>query len=141
MFSKVPIEMDRISKDKINSEILRTGISAEIDAINLYEQMSAMTDNDNISKLLLDIAKEEKTHIGEFETLLLNHDHQQAKELIVGQKEVGEMGIEILHPIQFGRVPEREDINDAFDNDWCEMVEIMGKKKYVCLLDAKPDDR
>jgi len=98
-FSKVPINLDRISKESINSEILRTGIAAEIDAINLYEQMSYMTSSTDIAELLLDIAKEEKTHIGEFAALLLNFDEQQAEELTEGQEEVEEMGIEVLHPI------------------------------------------
>ena len=98
-FSKVPINLDRISKESINIEILRTGIAAEIDAINLYEQMSRMTSSTDIADLLLDIAKEEKTHIGEFAALLLNFDEQQAEELMEGQEEVEEMGIEVLHPI------------------------------------------
>ncbi len=41
------------------------GIIAELDAINLYEQMANMTENEKIKKILLDIAKEEKTHVGE----------------------------------------------------------------------------
>lgn len=39
---------------------------AELDAVNLYEQLAAMTDDKNIKKVLFDIAKEEKTHVGEF---------------------------------------------------------------------------
>ena len=98
-FSKVPINLDRLPEDAINVEILRTGIAAEIDAINLYEQMAFMTSDVDITELLLDIAKEEKTHVGEFETLLLNFDEEQAEELMEGQEEVEEMGIKVLHPI------------------------------------------
>ena len=98
-FSKVPINLDKILKGTTNRDILRTGIAAEIDAINLYEQMADMTSRTDISDLLLDIAKEEKTHIGEFAALLLNFDEQQAHELMAGQEEVEEMGIEVLHPI------------------------------------------
>ena len=72
-------------------EILRTGIIAELDAINLYEQMAALTENKNISKILLDIAKEEKTHVGEFQALLLMEDKEQGKELEKGEKEVKEI--------------------------------------------------
>jgi rubrerythrin len=36
----------------------------------------------------LDIAKEEKTHVGEFLTLLLEEDREQQKELEQGKKEV-----------------------------------------------------
>jgi len=40
---------------------------AELDAINFYEQMAALTEDEGIRKVLLDIAKEEKTHMGEFQ--------------------------------------------------------------------------
>jgi rubrerythrin len=63
---------------------------AELDAINLYEQMASLTEKEGIKKILLDIAKEEKTHMGEFQTLLLIEDSEQKKELEVGKKEVDE---------------------------------------------------
>jgi anaerobic selenocysteine-containing dehydrogenase len=53
----------------------------ELDAINLYEQMAAMTKDNDIKKIILDIAKEEKTHVGEFLTLLLRKDGDQGAEL------------------------------------------------------------
>lgn len=67
---------------------MRTAIIAELDAVNLYEQMAAMTRDREIKAVLLDIAKEEKTHIGEFQTLLLKKDQEQEKELEEGKKEV-----------------------------------------------------
>ncbi len=88
MLSKIPINLDKIDKKDLDAEILRTGIIAELDAVNLYEQMAAMAQDGNIKKMLLDIAKEEKTHIGEFQTLLLNRDKEQDKELEAGKKEV-----------------------------------------------------
>ena len=60
----------------MDKEILRAGIIGELDAINLYEQMAAMTENENMKKILLDIAKEEKTHMGEFQALLLREDRE-----------------------------------------------------------------
>ena len=91
MLSKIPIELDKIKKDDLTKEILRAAIIAELDAINLYEQMAALTENQNIKTILLDIAKEEKTHVGEFQTLLLRNDKQQEKELAEGKKEVEEL--------------------------------------------------
>lgn len=88
MLSKIPINLDQIKKEDIDKEILRVGMIAELDAINLYEQMAALTQNKNIKKILLDIAKEEKTHVGEFQALLLMEDKEQKKELEEGQKEV-----------------------------------------------------
>lgn len=89
--SQIPIRLKEVKKEELDNEILRAGIIAELDAINLYEQMAAMTENDNIKKILLDIAKEEKTHMGEFQTLLLKNDEEQVKELEEGKKEVEEM--------------------------------------------------
>jgi rubrerythrin len=76
MLSKIPIILESIAKEDMDKEILRTGVIAELDAINLYEQMAAMTKNNDINKILLDIAKEEKTHVGEFLTLLLKKDEE-----------------------------------------------------------------
>jgi rubrerythrin len=44
-------------------------IIGELDTINLYEQVAALTQNEAIRAQILDIAKEEKTHIGELQTL------------------------------------------------------------------------
>ncbi|MEM3458397.1 MAG: ferritin family protein [Candidatus Bathyarchaeia archaeon] len=91
MLSKIPINLERISKETLDKEILRAGIIAELDAINLYEQMAAMTENAEIKRILLDIAKEEKTHVGESQALLLIKDKEQEKELEEGKKEVEEL--------------------------------------------------
>ncbi|MDI6800764.1 MAG: ferritin family protein [Thermodesulfovibrionales bacterium] len=91
MLSKIPFDIKKIRKEDIDKEILRTGIIAELDAINLYKQMAALTTNKNIRKILLDIAKEEKTHTGEFQALLLSLDKEQKKEMEEGKKEVKEL--------------------------------------------------
>ncbi|GAB4409329.1 MAG: methyltransferase [Thermodesulfovibrionales bacterium] len=91
MLSQIPLNLEKIKQKDIDREILRAGIIAELDAINLYEQMAAMTSNKNIKKILLDIAKEEKTHVGEFQTLLLREDKEQVEELEHGEREVGEL--------------------------------------------------
>jgi rubrerythrin len=91
MLSKIPIDLERIKKEGLDKEILRTAIIAELDAINLYEQMADMTRNGNIKKVLLDIAREEKTHVGEFQALLSMEDKEQEKELKEGKKEVKEL--------------------------------------------------
>ena len=91
MLSKIPINLEKVKKENLNKEILRAAVIAELDAINLYEQMAAMTENPDIKRVLLDIAKEEKTHVGEFQTLLLVNDKEQEKELKEGRKEVEEL--------------------------------------------------
>jgi len=92
MLSQLPINLTKVSPANINQEILRLGMIAELDAVSLYEQLSAETQDQTIKKLLLDIAKEEKTHIGEFQAMLLQFDPEQVKELEAGRKEVEEMG-------------------------------------------------
>lgn len=91
MLSKIPIDLEKVGREKIDKEILRVGIIAELDAINLYEQMAQLAQDENLKKILLDIAKEEKTHVGEFQALLLKKDAEQVKELEEGKKEVDEL--------------------------------------------------
>jgi rubrerythrin len=91
MLSKIPIELKKVAKKHLDREILRLAMIAELDAISLYEQLAAMTDNMKIKKILLDVAKEEKTHVGEFQTLLLKEDSEQIEELEKGKEEVEEI--------------------------------------------------
>ena len=91
MLSKIPIDLEKIKKADLDKEILRAAIIAEFDAINLYEQMAALTENKHLKTILLDIAREEKTHVGEFQALLLMNDKQQEKELAEGKEEVEEL--------------------------------------------------
>lgn len=91
MLGKVPISLGKIDKENIDKEILRTAIIAELDAINLYEQMAAYTNNEKLREILLDVAREEKTHVGEFLALLLKIDPEQVKELEEGRKEIEEL--------------------------------------------------
>jgi len=91
MLSQIPVNFEKVKKEDLDKEILRVGIIAELDAVNLYEQLAAMTENENIKKILLDIAKEEKTHFGEFQDLLLKEDKEQIEELKEGKKEVEEL--------------------------------------------------
>jgi len=88
--SKIPLNLEKMDKKEIDKEILRVGIIAELDAINLYDQMAALAEDSNIKKMFLDIAKEEKTHMGEFQHLLLNRDKEQVRELEKGKAEVRE---------------------------------------------------
>ena len=93
MLSKIPVSLQNINKNLIDREILRAAIIAELDAVNLYEQMAGMTESEDIRKILMDVAKEEKTHVGEFQTLLLKYDKEQERELEEGRKEVEELTV------------------------------------------------
>jgi rubrerythrin len=90
LLSTIPVDLQKVSDEDIDKEILRAAIIAELDATNLYEQMASLTKNKDIKTVLLDVAKEEKTHVGEFQALLLKFDPQQKKELEEGAREVEE---------------------------------------------------
>lgn len=91
MLSQLPLNLGKVSQEEIDKQILRLGMIAELDAVSLYEQLAAMAQDGLLKKVLLDIAKEEKTHVGEFQTLLLRLDSQQAKELEEGRQEIEEL--------------------------------------------------
>jgi rubrerythrin len=91
MMSKIPVELGKVGKRELDMEIMRTAIAAELDAISLYEQLGAQTNNIDMKKVLLDIAREEKTHFGEFQEMLLRIDEEQVKELEKAKGEVKEL--------------------------------------------------
>jgi rubrerythrin len=90
MMSKTPIDFDKVDCKERKMEIMRTAMIAELDAISLYEQLAASTDDVKLKNVLLDVAREEKTHFGEFQTMLLRIDNEQVKELDKAKKEVKE---------------------------------------------------
>jgi len=90
MLSKNPSDIMDVPPRFRDVEILRLAIIAELDAVNLYEQLAASATSEDIKHRLLHVAKEEKTHVGEFQALLLMMDEEQRQELIHGQAEVEE---------------------------------------------------
>lgn len=89
--SQIPYDLKKLKKEEVDGEILRLGMIAELDAVNLYEQLAAMAENPDIKKVFRDIAKEEKTHMAEFQTMLLRDDGEQVLEMAKGKKEVEEL--------------------------------------------------
>ncbi|MDD3493389.1 MAG: ferritin family protein [Candidatus Thermoplasmatota archaeon] len=91
MLSKPPLFLNRVSPRNLDNQILRASIIAELDAINLYEQFAEATSDPILQAALLDVAREEKTHVGEFQALLLSKDDEQVEELERGEKEAEEI--------------------------------------------------
>ncbi|AIF69094.1 hypothetical protein PAP_03370 [Palaeococcus pacificus DY20341] len=93
-----PISISRekpLSKEEV-AQALRWAIMAELDAINFYKQFAEFVEDENIRKIFLDIAREEKAHVGEFMALLLHLDPEQVSELKDGFEEVEELtGIKV----------------------------------------------
>lgn len=93
MMSKNPLELPKsrkFSREEL-AQAVRLAIIAELDAINLYIQLAEAVDDEDIKKVFLDIAREEKTHVGEFLAILKRLDPEQVSELKAGEKEVEEL--------------------------------------------------
>jgi len=67
---------------------IRLDIAAEEEATHLYEAQAEATDNQRAKKILLDIAKEEIVHVGEFQKLLVQLSPEESDLL---NKRVGEV--------------------------------------------------
>ena len=72
-------------------QILRLSMIAELDASNLYEKFAKMTKNKDLQKVLLDISKEEKVHVGEFRSLLAKIDPEYTDSEDEGSNEVDDL--------------------------------------------------
>lgn len=85
----------KASKEKLtHSELVRTiryMIAAEYEAIQLYMQAAESTDHELAKKVLIDIADEEREHVGEFLRLLDELDPDEKGFYADGRKEVEEM--------------------------------------------------
>ncbi|MEM1619764.1 MAG: family 1 encapsulin nanocompartment shell protein [Fervidicoccaceae archaeon] len=93
MLSKHPLELLRDKKlgPERTADALRLSIIAELDAVSLYLQLADAVGDERVKRVLEDIAREEKTHVGEFLALLKELDPQQAAELEAGEREVMEL--------------------------------------------------
>jgi hypothetical protein len=86
--SKSALDIRESSSDyNYDASALREAIIAEYDATNLYEQMAEKTKDEKLKALLLDIANEEKVHIGEFEAKLAEIDEEHESAVEEGEEE------------------------------------------------------
>jgi len=72
-------------------QILRIGLIAELDAASFYETLAGLATDKRVSKLMLDVAREEKVHAGEFETLLEEIDPEYEKAEEEGEDEAEDL--------------------------------------------------
>jgi len=70
---------------------IRLNIAAELDAVHLYESHAEATDNPLAREVLLDVAREERVHVGEFEKLLSMLIADEESVLAEGAEEVQHM--------------------------------------------------
>jgi len=72
-------------------QILRLGMIAELDAVNLYDKLAGLATSQDVSKLMLDVSHEEKVHAGEFETLMEKMDPKYEEAEEEGEEEVEDL--------------------------------------------------
>ncbi len=84
------LKHDRLLTHEELVRAVRFMISAEYEAIQLYQQLAESTDNVLAQKVLIDIADEEKVHAGEFLRLLKELDPDEERFYQEGAQEVEE---------------------------------------------------
>jgi len=77
---------------------IRLDLSAEKEAVHLYMAHAEATDNHLAKKVFIDIANEERVHIGEFARLLSILTGDEDMLLVKGAQEVDEMALELSLP-------------------------------------------
>jgi rubrerythrin len=82
------LKHDRKLTDQELVRAIRFMVSAEYEAIQLYQQLAESTDNTLAQAVLMDIADEEKVHAGEFLRLLKELDPQEEEFYKQGYQEV-----------------------------------------------------
>ena len=70
---------------------IRLNVAAEHEAVHAYTAHADATDDELAKKVLMDIADEERVHVGEFMELLRRLAPGEAKLLEKGREEVEEM--------------------------------------------------
>ena len=94
MMSQIPIDFKDVSSpEERDCQILRAAMIAELDAVNLYQQMATQTDNEDVKSVLLDVAYEEKVHAEEFENVLEKIDPEYEKAEDQAEEEGEDMGV------------------------------------------------
>lgn len=120
-----------------NSELiraLRLNVAAEEEAAALYEAHADATDNPIARKVLLDVANEERVHVGEFIRLIniLTNGEEEAW-IQMGYEEVDELAEEVEAGDTEPPSPEEkaaEELGEAPGGDGEMEVPTIGSLKY-----------
>ena len=84
----------KLTKEELVRAI-RLGVAAEEEATHLYMAQAEATDDPVARKVLIDVANEERVHVGEFQRLLQILTGDEDKWLKEGAEEVDEMAQEV----------------------------------------------
>jgi len=92
VLKEIFIQAGEIEKMEAGAErdkaILRLSMVAELDAVNLYERFAELANDETIREVMLDVANEEKVHVGEFQSLLEDLDDDYEDKIEEGDDEV-----------------------------------------------------
>ena len=105
------VPANKLTKEELVRAI-RLDVAAEQEAIHLYMAHAEATDNPLVKKVLIDIANDERVHIGEFERLLQILTGDEDDYIAEGKAEVDEMSIELTNSPQ----AEQENNSDNTEN-------------------------
>ena len=92
---------DRMLTDTETLRALRFSIAAEFEAIQVYEQLAESIEDEDVVKVLMEIADEERVHVGELQKVLLDLSPEEAEKYNEGADEVAELTASNL---ELGRV-------------------------------------
>jgi len=84
-------DSDRAMNSRELQRAIRQSISAEEEAVHLYEAYADACDDEAIKEVFQDIADEEKVHVGEFQAVLNRLSADEVEFLDEGEDEVAEM--------------------------------------------------
>ena len=90
MLAQSGVDVSAIPQSKNDIDLIRTAMVGELDAISLYNQIAETSDNEEVKKILLSIAQEEKVHMGELQKLLDKLDPENKQSMEQGEEEAGE---------------------------------------------------
>ncbi|MEM4717636.1 MAG: family 1 encapsulin nanocompartment shell protein [Desulfurococcaceae archaeon] len=140
MLARHPLELDprkKLTNQEI-TEAVRLAIIAELDAINLYLQLARSIEDEKIRKVFEDIAREEKTHVGEFLEVLKSLDPEQVQELRKGAEEVYEItGIKPSNPNQTSDKNNETNIDELVRTEVKRLIEskrVVSRKLPVIVV-------
>lgn len=92
-FSGTVLERKLTNEELVRA--IRLNIAAEHEAIHLYMAHAEATDHPLSKEVLIDIANEERVHVGEFERLLEILTGDEDKWVAEGREEVDEMAADL----------------------------------------------
>jgi rubrerythrin len=82
------LKTEKILNNEELTRAIRLSISAEQDAVSLYETIADSTNDLKVKEVMKSVANEEKVHIGEFQKILSVLDTNELNAIEEGKKEV-----------------------------------------------------